>query len=74
MQTRLAALAVLGFVSLSRAAEPVDPFAVPWVARIDRNGDGKSDKFLSDDLLKAFDERPYWTNLHCKRKRSTQPH
>lgn len=41
----------------ARAEEGSDPFAAPAVAPIDRSGDKRSDKFLSDELLKAFEER-----------------
>lgn len=45
-----------GLAAFSRAAEHSDPFAEPVVVPIDRSGDKRSDKFLSDQLLKAFEE------------------
>jgi len=57
MKSRIATIAFLGLVVFSRAEQSSDPFAEPVVVPIERSGDNKSDKFLSDELLKAFEEQ-----------------
>ena len=57
MISRITSLLFLGLMSISIADEPVDPFAEPVVVPIDRKADKKSVNFLSDDLIKAFEEQ-----------------
>jgi hypothetical protein len=57
MRSRIVIIAFLGVTLLSGAEKSSDPFAQPVVVSIDRSGDKKSEEFLSEDLLKAFEER-----------------
>ena len=57
MISRFSGILLLGLMGISLAQDSVDPFAEPAVVPIDRSADKKSDKFLSDDLLNAFEER-----------------
>jgi hypothetical protein len=50
-------IAFLGVTLISWGEKPIDSFVEPEVVTIDRSGDKKSEAFLSEDLLKAFEER-----------------
>ena len=62
MRAGLSSLLLLGLTLLASADDTSDdtsddPFAVPEPKPVDRSADKKSDGFLSDELLKALDER-----------------
>ena len=57
MNISLPALLLLCLSMLVSAQDKADPFAAPEPKLIDRSSDKKSDKFLSDKLLEALDER-----------------